>query len=47
MKNILTDNPSDCRICRMANAQQPNAEFDPELAKELGADDYGMKSYVL
>jgi uncharacterized protein len=31
----------------VANAQQPNAEFDPELAKELGADDYGMKSYVL
>lgn len=31
----------------VANAQQPKAEFDPELANELGADDYGMKSYVL
>jgi uncharacterized protein len=31
----------------VANAQQPKAEYDPELAKELGADDYGMKSYVL
>lgn len=26
------------------NAQ--NTEYDPELAKELGADDYGMKSYI-
>ena len=31
----------------LANAQQPKAGYDPELAKELGADDYGMKSYVL
>ncbi|MBE0663001.1 MAG: hypothetical protein IH597_11105 [Bacteroidales bacterium] len=30
-----------------ANAQQPKAEYDPELAKELGADDYGMKTYML
>jgi uncharacterized protein YciI len=30
-----------------ANAQQPKAEFDPLLAKEHGADEYGMKSYVL
>jgi uncharacterized protein len=31
----------------VANAQQPKAEYDPELAKEFGADDYGMKAYVL
>jgi uncharacterized protein len=31
----------------VANAQQLKADFDPELAKEFGADDYGMKRYVL
>lgn len=30
-----------------ANAQQQKAEYNPELAKEFGADDYGMKRYVL
>lgn len=28
-------------------AQKTNPNFDAELAKSLGADDYGMKSYVL
>lgn len=29
----------------MANSQT-NSNFDEKLAKELGADDYGMKTYV-
>lgn len=28
------------------NAQNNNLNYDAKLAKELGADDYGMKSYV-
>ncbi|SHM63119.1 Uncharacterized conserved protein YciI, contains a putative active-site phosphohistidine [Cyclobacterium lianum] len=28
-------------------AQQTNPRYDPALADSLGADDYGMKSYVL
>jgi uncharacterized protein YciI len=28
-------------------AQKTNADYDAELAKKLGADDYGMKNYVL
>ncbi|MEO6149455.1 MAG: YciI family protein [Mucilaginibacter sp.] len=28
-------------------AQSTNPKYDPALAYELGADDYGMKSYVL
>jgi uncharacterized protein len=28
-------------------AQTGNPNYDPELAKKLGADDFGMKSYVL
>lgn len=31
----------------VASAQQPAAEYDPELARDFGADDYGMKRYVL
>jgi uncharacterized protein YciI len=27
-------------------AQKTNPNYDPELATKLGADDYGMKSYV-
>ncbi|RCH55000.1 hypothetical protein DJ568_11045 [Mucilaginibacter hurinus] len=30
-----------------ANAQSKNPKYDPALAYELGADDYGMKQYVL
>ncbi len=29
-----------------ASAQNTNPNYDPELAEKLGADDYGMKSYV-
>jgi uncharacterized protein YciI len=29
------------------NAQALNPEYDPQLAAQLGADDYGMKNYVL
>lgn len=30
-----------------ANAQQANKNYDEKLAKELNADEYGMKTYVL
>jgi uncharacterized protein len=30
-----------------APAQTPNPNYDAALAEKLGADDYGMKSYVL
>jgi uncharacterized protein YciI len=30
-----------------AGAQQPDAGYDEALAKRLGADDYGMRGYVL
>ncbi len=30
-----------------SQAQTTNPKYDAELAKKLGADDYGMKSYVL
>lgn len=38
-KQITTETEKDTSIA--------NPEYDPELAKKLGADDYGMKSYVL
>lgn len=28
------------------NTAKPNDQFDAELAKRLGADDYGMKKYI-
>ena len=31
----------------IAIAQTPNPDYDSTLAQKLGADDYGMKSYVL
>jgi len=35
-------------LCSMTNAQENNdTKFDVELAKELGADDYGMRKYVM
>lgn len=34
-----------CSFSNYAWAQEP--EYDAELAKKLGADDYGMKMYVL
>lgn len=30
-----------------AQTETPPAEYDAELAEQLGADDYGMRSYVL
>lgn len=30
-----------------ANAQKPNSNYDAELAKKLGADERGMKMYVM
>ena len=29
-----------------SNAQKTNPNYDAELAKKVGADDYGMKSYI-
>lgn len=34
-------------FCSEVTAQTINAKYDSTLAKELGADDYGMKKYVL
>lgn len=31
----------------LTTAQNPNPDYDSTLAQKLGADDYGMKSYVL
>ena len=28
-------------------AQSKNSQYDPQLAQKLGADEYGMKSYVM
>lgn len=36
-----------CLTGIMAQGQEVNPNYDPELAKSLGADDYGMKSYIL
>lgn len=39
-----------CLICSAAFAQTPelqNPNYDAELAERLGADDFGMKSYIL
>jgi uncharacterized protein YciI len=33
--------------CFKANAQTENPNYDSKLAESLGADDYGMKMYVL
>jgi uncharacterized protein YciI len=33
-------------ICINLNAQKDNPDYDPQLAKAMGADEYGMKSYV-
>lgn len=46
MRTILTLLISS--ICFFeVSAQTVNASYDSTLAKELGADDYGMKKYVL
>jgi len=34
-------------ISYQTKAQEVNKNYDDKLAKELGADDYGMKKYVL
>ncbi len=31
----------------MVSGQKPNPSYDSLLARRLGADDYGMKSYIL
>jgi len=33
--------------CAVAQTATPAEKFDPELAKSVGADEYGMKKYVL
>ncbi len=45
MKTIITF--CLCLITTYALAQTPNPNYDSTLAKKLGADDYGMKGYVL
>jgi uncharacterized protein YciI len=37
-------------VIETPKAEEPesmNAQFDPKLAEKLGADDYGMKNYVM
>jgi uncharacterized protein YciI len=34
-------------VCVQLNAQNTNPSYDETLAKKLGADDYGMRYYVL
>src|SRR5581483_1489226 len=34
-------------VCGNAFAQSGNPQYDAQLAKKLGADDYGMKTYVM
>jgi len=46
MKKILTSF-SLLIVALIVTAQTPNPNYDAELANKLGADDYGMKSYVL
>lgn len=36
-----------CLVAITVIGQEVNPNYDPALAKQLGADDYGMKSYVL
>lgn len=45
MKYILTFLIVITAACSML-AQSTNPNYDSELAKKLGADDYGMKSYI-
>ena len=33
-------------VIHFGNAQKTNPNYDAELAQKLGADDYGMKTYV-
>ncbi len=33
-------------VCGVTYAQQPNPHYNAALADSLGADDYGMKSYI-
>ncbi len=44
MKNFLTLIALFIATSMVANAQ---TSYDPELAKQVGADDYGMKKYVI
>ena len=46
MKKVLTIS-FIISICISAICQTSNPEYDSTYAKALGADDYGMKSYVL
>ncbi|ARV10405.1 hypothetical protein BTO05_12420 [Winogradskyella sp. PC-19] len=34
-------------VALLIQAQKTNPKYDAELAKKVGADDYGMKSYIL
>ena len=45
MKILLSVLILTCFIS-FGNAQKSNPKYDAELAKKVGADDYGMKSYI-
>jgi uncharacterized protein YciI len=36
-----------CALCTVAPATVADVQFDEELAERLGADDYGMRPYVM
>lgn len=46
MKTLLLLSILGCIWCTGATAQTNNPNYDKALADSLGADDYGMKSYV-
>jgi uncharacterized protein len=45
MKNLFIG--SMCVVSLNCFAQSKNPQFDPQLAQKLGADEYGMKTYVM
>ena len=47
---LLTACGETPEVTETPKAKEPetmNAKFDPQLAEKLGADDYGMKNYVM
>ena len=47
MKLVITVWLLCAGLCTAAQAGEPPASFDAALAEELGADDYGMRRYVM
>jgi uncharacterized protein len=45
MKNLFIG--SMCVVSLNCFAQSKNPQYDPQLAQKLGADEYGMKTYLM